>query len=504
MNKNAFIQKGLVQKLTWLSLIWIVLYSTWVFWAFWRTLNSIDPYSTPADQWSYIYGYGYGTAGWGYGYGYGYGYGDNWDAGYPFQSPTGTTSDYTGAIVISDASTLPSTIVWTISNASSVTVQYPSSFEVTVSGLEIKVTLPTWVVITSNDGAFDLSAMDTANLTTYTLDSTESGKWAIEFWVANEKLFFSKPVKLEIPVPGYYTSTIAIKAKHFWDTAFSTAGLTNDPTATCASWVPSAWTAMASVTNQIATIYTCAASQFAAYTSSSSGWGSLGWGSGGSGIINYNPSTKTQTTSETTKVTITNDGKTLDVVNNNLNKLTFKTEKYTKAIAAINTIFIDEVAKAELVSLLIGNNKVVSDFANDYLNFLNALKSYESQTISQSELKTKLASFIKSYAAYKDALKDVASVSTKKLNNTDILVITPKFDNADASKAIDEITKRFEKYLMKKWYTGSSLKSMYNNYTSFLLGVKVMRDKGSDLWRELAKKYLWELTKQLVAKMSSK
>ncbi|MFZ5341547.1 MAG: hypothetical protein ACOZBL_03175 [Patescibacteria group bacterium] len=78
------------------------------------------------------------------------------------------------------------------------------------------------------------------------------------------------------------------------------------------------------------------------------------------------------------------------------------------------------------------------------------MKSYESKTISKDDLKVKLAAFVKSYSEYKDALKQIATVTTKSINNTKLIVVTPKFDNADVTKAVNEITKRFEKYLMKK------------------------------------------------------
>ena len=53
-----------------------------------------------------------------------------------------------------------------------------------------------------------------------------------------------------------------MKVKHAWDTVYNTSWLTDDPNATCLAWIPSVLSAIASVTNEMATIYTCSASDF--------------------------------------------------------------------------------------------------------------------------------------------------------------------------------------------------------------------------------------------------
>jgi hypothetical protein len=86
-------------------------------------------------------------------------------------------------------------------------------------------------------------------------------------------------VKIDIPVIGYSGSTIAVKVRHGGTSDFVTTGLTNNPDATCMNGVSSIPSNIALVSNNLATIYTCAASTFVAYvntaavTTNSSGGG---------------------------------------------------------------------------------------------------------------------------------------------------------------------------------------------------------------------------------------
>lgn len=100
------------------------------------------------------------------------------------------------------------------------------------------------------------------------------------------------------------SGTIPVKVKHGGSSTFVTTGLTNDPTLTCNntrvySGATITETNIATVVGGIATIYTCAASVFTAYSTQTSGGGSSGGGGGGSTPL------ITQVTTSTGTVAIT-------------------------------------------------------------------------------------------------------------------------------------------------------------------------------------------------------
>lgn len=519
MNKTAFIQKGLIQKLTWLSLIWIVLYSTWVFWAFWRTLNNVNPYSVPSNPWVMLYGFWYWNYGWGYWYGYWYWYGESgYYANAELTSSTVTSNAASqvsipaSSIVTTQSITQLSFDLSSATDKSKVVMLAPdwvSNIDLVSSDNNYTVTIPTNTsILFSSSAATQLFNLPAVSTTSDTLNVTFWNDTAVYFSQPLLVKLWSRPSNLSVlrwrqNSSADYSSITACPA---WTTT-SSVDSSAVPSNSTYAWADSSECWFES--NSVLYVWTNHASTYwySTSSSSSSSWGSSG-GSGWWWSISYNSYTNTQIIdngSVTTKVDLwLKDWKTVEIVTNNLNSITFKTEKYTKAIDAINTVFVDEVAKAELTAILLWDSKIASSFANDYINFLNALKSYESKTISKDDLKVKLAAFVKSYSEYKDALKQIATVTTKSINNTKLIVVTPKFDNADVTKAVNEITKRFEKYLMKKTISWASLKTMYNNYSNFLLWVKVMHEENTDLWKSLAKKYLWELTKSLIAQLSSK
>ena len=254
-------------------------------WGFWRAIYN-NPF-TALNSWNenFEYGYWYGNLWWGYGYGYWYGAvmtdSNASNAGYYYSTPTTGDGAYENPTVLTNLSNLTSvsTIDW--GNPSSTTkVTITTTTQINPTG-SVKVTLPSGVEITDSNGAnFDATqlAADTLSNLSTTLASTETKKWAIKFWIPGIKLFFNKPVKIEVPVPWVVDGTISIKVKHATDSAYSTAALTNSASATCNNWIPNSnASATATVSSEVATIYTCAASEFVAYTSSS-GWSSWGWG----------------------------------------------------------------------------------------------------------------------------------------------------------------------------------------------------------------------------------
>lgn len=168
-----------------------------------------------------------------------------------------------------------------MTGASSVTVNSGSAITFNPSG-DIRVTLPESTVITPATGTgFDVSAITTASVSvTSGLEVNESSNGAVEFGISTIGLNFSKPIRIEIPV-STSSSTILVKVKHGGSSIFGTTGLTNNSAATCTNGVPSTSSNVATVSAGVATIYSCSASTFAAYTvaqnnNSGAGGGAVG------------------------------------------------------------------------------------------------------------------------------------------------------------------------------------------------------------------------------------
>jgi streptogramin lyase len=187
----------------------------------------------------------------------------------------------TGGITIVESSAVdayrsPITISWwtlswvsivtgnDITNTTRVTLGAPVIF---TSGSAV-TTIPSWTQITNNLWtSFNATNMNIGVVAvTSGLASTESSNGAIDFGTSGVGLLFSKPIRVEIPVPSYPNATVSIRVRHAGSTTFGTTWLTNNPTATCAGWVASIPSDIAPVTNGIATIYSCAASTFVAVT----------------------------------------------------------------------------------------------------------------------------------------------------------------------------------------------------------------------------------------------
>jgi hypothetical protein len=180
--------------------------------------------------------------------------------------------------------------------ATQVTVQAPILFTSSSGGTSV---IPTGTVITGASGTvFDASAINALSVTvTWGLASNQTPNGALEFGISGTGLYFSRPIKIQIPVSGYSGTTIPVRVKHGGTSTYVTSGLTNNPNSTCTNGVSSSPSAIATVRGGFATIYTCAASTFVAYTETavSSGGGS-GWGGGGGGSYIATPLASTGTT----------------------------------------------------------------------------------------------------------------------------------------------------------------------------------------------------------------
>lgn len=174
-----------------------------------------------------------------------------------------------------------STISWTgITDTTKVTLETPVQILAKGGGSAV---LASGTEITTTWGApFDASGLETAGETvTSWLDAAQVSRWALRFGISNVPLFFSKPIKIEIPVTGYAGTTIPVKVKHGGSTAYNTIWLTNDPNSTCTNGVSSVPGNIAPISGGIATIYTCSASTFTTVETTSSGGGGGGGGGGG-------------------------------------------------------------------------------------------------------------------------------------------------------------------------------------------------------------------------------
>ena len=171
------------------------------------------------------------------------------------------------------AAALPTvaTISGSTTSASSVTVNSGTSIAFNPTG-NVRVTIPASTVITSSTSSlFDTTAIAAAPVVVSSgLASNEASPGAIEFGISNIGLHFSRPIKVDIPVPSVTASTLSVKVKHGGTTVFVTSGLTNNPNATCTGGIPSIASNIATVTSGVATIYTCSASTFATVQTASS------------------------------------------------------------------------------------------------------------------------------------------------------------------------------------------------------------------------------------------
>lgn len=141
------------------------------------------------------------------------------------------------------------------------------------------VVIPTWTQIAdSNWATFNVQSITTNVLTSLPLaisnDLQET--WKINFWISWVKLNFSKPIKLQIPV-NTTNSTVKIYVKHAWSSSYQTYALTDTLASNCSNWYATPSSNIATVSNWIATIYTCSASSFVAVINKPSSWWGWGW-----------------------------------------------------------------------------------------------------------------------------------------------------------------------------------------------------------------------------------
>ena len=215
----------------------------------------------------FLFGYGYGHNGWGWGYGYGYNseYGEDgrlygyYTGEQAYEDPTPVDVIGAGEATVEGGDP---------TNTTKVTMTETVSFNIG----PVEVVLPQGLEITkAGGGSFDATSLQ-ANYGT-TMGTDISGEavltGAIDFGVGtgDAKLIFSVPVQIRIPTPGAPNGTnVQLTAKHHGE-GFTTYSLTTDPNATCdANGNATPNIATATVVNGAVTIYTCAASQFATYT----------------------------------------------------------------------------------------------------------------------------------------------------------------------------------------------------------------------------------------------
>ncbi|MBS8121764.1 S-layer homology domain-containing protein [Candidatus Vampirococcus lugosii] len=433
MNKG-FIYKGIVEKIFATGLILIALYITGavsVFGEFWRAIPG-NPFVALNDgtDGEFKYGYGYGALGWGNGYGYGYGYGN--DAGY-----------YIGNKEFLDASNLGSVSIvegGDITNTAKITMKA----DVVISTGNIKVTLPEGLEITDSDGnSFDATsiATDVLNELSVGLDSNENKEGALKFGVSGIKLNFSKPVKIEIPVPGINTNSIKVKVKHANSTAYSTSALTNSASVNCTNGTPDSNASdNANISNEIATIYTCSASEFVAYTTSSRG-------GGGGGAIWETP-----------------DG------NNNQDDGNEEIDQNE-----------DDDQENDSDENVDGNDGETGGNSGNVDGNTN-IDGNDGETDISDETKQEI-----------DSVETNSESMT--VNQTDIIIEIPVFQNANTQSVIDSLNSVIIKEILERKISGKDLENLVNNYNKFLSVVKLIKEGNADsIIKQAGKRYLSNIT----------
>lgn len=198
---------------------------------------------------------------------------------------SGSSSPFSSPVSVSGAtlSGVTSFSGVSLSSTTRLVVEAPVVFTSASGGTSV---IPSGTVITSTSGSvFDATLLNTLSVTvTGWLSSNQTPTGALEFGISGTGLYFSRPIKIQIPVPGYSGSTISVKVKHGGTSTYVTTGLSNDPNSTCTSGISSSPSAIATVSGGLATIYTCAASVFVGYTETSVA-STSGWGGGGGSYV---------------------------------------------------------------------------------------------------------------------------------------------------------------------------------------------------------------------------
>lgn len=339
MNKN--LKNKILSAVIALSLF-TAMWASWVLWGFWRAVYPIitDITWISPDANEFWYGYWYGNNGWWYGYWYGYWYGsyDQWY--YVWNNVTVDETTYSNPdSTVSSNNDLASKLV--VSNN---WVNVTETVKVSITNLW-SVTLPEWVRITWTWSLPTLQ--DNTNITA----PSWTKRWAVKFWVSGVKLNFSSPIKIEIPVTT--ASSVTIWVRHFDGSSTST--LTTTPSACSETWLQT-WGSSevtTTVSSGVATVYTCSASEFIAYSPSS--WGGWGWWWGWSSSTTVTTSTWT-TNTNTWNVIVDEDEKDEETTQENNVDLVVDTNETTWEV----TITKDDGSKVSL-------SDINSTFAKTYI-----------------------------------------------------------------------------------------------------------------------------------------
>lgn len=549
MKTNWFVNNKLLTKFTGVVLTASVLYFTGainVLWDFWRAVYP-SMYSTSwvSDVSSFLYGHGYGSNGWGYWYGYWYGSNTNnaaWYYGYsqptPISSSTATSANPTTSNITVDSANWiaqlenvnsemvfsgsakidlwtswlsntsssdtanGSTTIWTVSVtiAKKVALSFSSWTSLTLKSSdsnisEVQVILPqTTIYAPSNwDGKItpptNVSTNSTVTSAISSASSLNSINVAIEVWSSDVMLLFADPVKIVLP-----TKWSAYYYVYSWTAYQISTQCTSATNSSNISWFGECyyedWNTVIIRTKHFTSFVS--ASQSGSSSSSSSSWW-WWWGSGSYNTVNSNVA---KVIKETIKKNIEKaviKWEVIEAFNTQVEKVIFKTAKFKKAMPIVNKIVASEVAKSQMISLVLDNSDISNNMVNDYLSFLDAMSSFEGWKMDKTELKVKLASFIKSYTVYKSELNKIVSITEKTINWTKITFITPKFNANSVTRVVTLITKKLENVLKEGKYDQSTMKNIVDSYNNFILSVKVFKETDAVLWKKLAKQFLSDL-----------
>ncbi|MDD2870879.1 MAG: hypothetical protein PHS49_02715 [Candidatus Gracilibacteria bacterium] len=338
------------------------------------------------------------------------GYGSNND----YSNPTNTLS---GSVTVGSGETLTGTTLATINNA----------VQLTNNG--ISVTIPSNTQIANAQGtSFNVNSITTyvLNNLPVALSTNELDVGKIKFGIDGVNLYFSKPVKLQIPV-NTTNSTVKIYSKHAGVSGYQTYSLTDTLASNCNNGYASPSSNIATVSNGIATIYTCSASDFIAsvtntQTNSSSGGGGTGGGGGGSLLRmdncpkgDYSKSYYDRECGIAPLIVnnLSATGTLNDSLNNNEKNLNNGTKR-TIDYKGINIVVIEGYKLSNKTALvakkIIENKKLTLVEKNTYINRVNEfLISKYNFDISNKNNVTLKNNYIKQFFLLKKAIKDFSN-----------------------------------------------------------------------------------------------
>lgn len=130
----------------------------------------------------------------------------------------------------------------------------------------------------------------------------------------------------------------------------------------------------------------------------------------------------------------------------------------------------------------------VEDLQSAYLDFLDKLKQYENWEINESELKIYINDFLNKKNEISKLLKEIEEEYV--IRSIKYTFYVPKFENSKVNRLVSIITQKIVEVFKKKSLSSDKLQKVLDDYSNFLLWIKIMKEQNKDLWKKMAKEYL--------------